>query len=114
MDTTLTAPTLSARRSCGARSQRVRCCAPKLDARRMCRFTFCLYHSEFKTFNDGDESNGKPATYGKDGVRIAGWAAARKKAAAMKEKCAALSARAKAAKLRKCMKGADVRIRFEC
>ena len=32
----------------------------------------------------------------------------------MKEKCAALSARVKAAKLRKCMKGADVRIRFEC
>ena len=77
-------------------------------------FTFCLYHSEFKTFNDGDESNGKPATYGKDGVSIAGWEAARKKAATMKEKCAALSARAKAAKLRKCMKGADVWIRFEC
>ena len=77
-------------------------------------FTFCLYHSEFKTFNDGNESNSKPATYCKDGVNIAGWEAARKKAAAMKEECAALGVRAKVAKLRKCMKGADVRIRFEC
>ena len=25
-------------------------------------FTFCLYHSEFKTLNDGNESNGKPAS----------------------------------------------------
>ena len=54
------------------------------------------------------------ATYGKGGVSIAGWKAARKKAATMRKECAALSARAKVAKLRKCVKSADVRIKFQC
>jgi hypothetical protein len=49
-------------------------------------------------------------TYGKGGASIADWKAARRKAAPMIEECAALSARAKVAKLRKFMKGADVRI----
>ena len=54
------------------------------------------------------------ATYGKGGANIAGWKAARRKAATMIEECAALSVRAKVAKLRKCIKGADVRIKFQC
>ena len=77
-------------------------------------FTFCLYQGEFKSVNDGSELSSKANTYGKDGVSIAGWAAARKKAATMMKECAPLSARAKVAKLRKCVKGANVRIKFEC
>ena len=46
-------------------------------------FTFCLYHGEFSSVSDGSDQNGKPKTYGKDGVSIAGWEAACKKAATM-------------------------------
>ena len=77
-------------------------------------FTFCLYHGEFSSVSDGSDQNGKPKTYGKDGVSIAGWEAACKKAATMMKECASLSVRAKVAKLRKCVKSADVRIKFEC
>ena len=77
-------------------------------------FAFCLYHGEFKTSNDSSGPSSDAATYGKGGVSIAGWTAARKKAATMIKECAALSARAKVAKLRKCVKGADVRIKFAC
>ena len=81
-------------------------------------FTFCLYHGEFKTSNDSSGPSSDAATYGKGGVSIAGWTAARKKAVTMIKECAALSARAKVAKLRKIVrdsvKGADVRIKFAC
>ena len=77
-------------------------------------FTFCLYHGEFKRSNDGSGPSSEAATYGKGGASIAGWTAAREKARTMMKKCAALSARAKVAKLRKCVKGADVRIKFQC
>ena len=77
-------------------------------------FTFCLYQGEFKSVNDGSELSSKAKAYSKDGASIAGWAAARRKAATMMKECAHLSARAKVAKLRKCVKGADVRIEFQC
>ena len=77
-------------------------------------FTFCLYHGEFKTSNDGSGPSSDAATYGKGGVSKAGWKAACKKAASMIKECSLLSARAKVAKLRKIMKGADVRIKFQC
>ena len=68
-------------------------------------FTFCLYHGVIQRSKDGNGTNSEASTYGKDGVSIAGWKAARQKAATMIKECAALSARAKAAKLRKCMRG---------
>ena len=77
-------------------------------------FTFCLYHGEFKSVNDASVPSSEAETYGKGGASIAGWKAARRKAATMIEECAALSARAKVAKLRKFVKGADVRIKFQC
>ena len=77
-------------------------------------FTFCLYHGEFKTSNDGSGPSSDAATHGKGGASIAGWDAAHKKAATMLKECAPLSARAKVAKLRKVVKGADVRIKFQC
>ena len=77
-------------------------------------FTFCLYHGEFKTSNDGSGPSSDAATYGTGGASIAGWDAAHKKAATMLKECAPLSARAKIAKLRKVLKGADVRIKFKC
>ena len=77
-------------------------------------FTFCLYHGEFKTSNDGSGPSSDAATYGTGGASIAGWDAAHKKAATMLKECAPLSARAKVAKLRKVVKGADVRIKFQC
>ena len=48
--------------------------------------------------SDGSDQNGKPKTYGKDGVSIAGWEAACKKAATMMKECASLSVRAKVAR----------------
>ena len=77
-------------------------------------FTFCLYHGEFKSANADSGPSSDAATYGKGGVSIAGWKAACKKAATMIKECSLLSARAKVAKLRKIMKGADVRIKFQC
>ena len=75
-------------------------------------FTFCLYHSKFQRFTDANEQKEKGATHGKDGVLVSRWAAARKKAAQMLDQCANDSVHAKMAKLRKCVKGADVQIRF--
>ena len=77
-------------------------------------FTFCLYHGEFSNVSDGNEQNGKTKRYGKGGVSVAGWDAAQNKAATMIKECALLSARAKVAKLRKVLKGAEVRIKFKC
>ena len=78
------------------------------------RFTFCLYHSKFQRFTDANEQKEKGTTYGKDGVLISRWAAARKKATQMLDQCANVSVHAKMAKLRKCVKGADVQIKFLC
>ena len=44
-------------------------------------FTFCLYHSKSQLFDDGSSPYDKDATYGKDGVNIRRWEAARLKAA---------------------------------
>ena len=76
-------------------------------------FTFCLYHGKSQLFDDGSKRHEKHATYGKDGVNICRWEAARKKAAQMQEQCTHLDIREKMALLRKRTKGAKVPIKFE-
>ena len=78
-------------------------------------FTFCLYHSKFLRFDEGEERNEDEkdeATWDEGRVVPSRWRAASARATQMLKQCADWSPQEKMAQLRKRTKGAKVRIKF--